>query len=254
MKKQILLHLILITASITTALGQYTTFTYGLGGAGSIKIDTNTTTVTITLTCLSDRWTGIGFGGATMATTTDMFILNDTPDRDYTVHTSGNSGHNMPTPDAVQSWTTVSDTVVSGFRTVVATRPLVSTGDYTFLNNYSFIQIIFAQGATTTLAYHGVNADHSSSQITRFVLALEDFSADAPSLYPNPAKGNFTVKTKTSIDKITIYSETGAVVKTVNLETPKDENQVNISDLATGRYIVELQNGSQKMYKNLMVE
>ena len=235
MKKQILLHLILITASITTALGQYTTFTYGLGGAGSIKIDTNTTTVTITLTCLSDRWTGIGFGGATMATTTDMFILNDTP-------------------DAVQSWTTVSDTVVSGFRTVVATRPLVSTGDYTFLNNYSFIQIIFAQGATTTLAYHGVNADHSSSQITRFVLALEDFSADAPSLYPNPAKGNFTVKTKTSIDKITIYSETGAVVKTVNLETPKDENQVNISDLATGRYIVELQNGSQKMYKNLMVE
>ena len=90
--------------------------------------------------------------------------------------------------------------------------------------------------------------------MSRWVLALEDFSADAPSLYPNPAKSNFTIKTKTTIDTIIIYSQTGAVVKTINLATPKDENEVSVSDLAKGSYVVELHNGSQKMYKNLMVE
>lgn len=253
MKKQLIILFQLMM--ITNAIGQFSTGVRGLAALNTnIKIDTTPTTVTMTLNGNSTRWLGIGFGGNTMATTTDMFIWNDTADRDYTLDTSSNSGHNMPLPDADQSWTIVSDTVIGGIRTIVATRPLVSAGDYTFLNNSSFIQILFAQGDTTTLAYHGTSNVHNSSQITRFFLALEDFSIDAPSLYPNPTKGNFIIKSKTCIDAIKIYSQTGAVVKTIAIEIPKEENEINVSDLASGMYIVELQNGEQKSYKNLIVE
>ncbi len=254
MKKQILLPLVIIIVSITSAFGQCSTGTTGLGAPGTtIRIDTSPTTVTMTLTAPSNKWIGVGFAGDTMATTTDMFIWNDTPDRDYTVHTVGNSGHNMPTPDVVQSWTMVSDNINSGIRTVVATRPLVSTGDYTFTNGTGFIQIIYALGETTTLAYHGTNL-HSSSQISRFILALEEFSLKATSIYPNPSKGVVTIKTNTSLDKITIYSLTGAIVKTIPVESQKEDNEINVSGLAAGTYIFELQNGTEKACKNVVVE
>jgi hypothetical protein len=253
MKKQIIITLTFFLTSITTIFGQFTTGTNGLGAFGTIRIDTSPTTVTMTITGSSNKWLGVGFGGDTMATCSDMFIWNDTPDRDYTTNTVGNGGHNMPTADADQSWTIVSDTVASGIRTVVATRALVSAGDYTFLNNFSFIQIIFAKGTTTSLAYHDTNP-HSSSQLTRFVLALEEFSLNAASIYPNPSSGMLTVKTKTGLDKITIYSQTGDLIKTIPVEGQKEDNEVNISGLATGIYIFELQNGTEKAWKKVVVE
>ena len=254
MKKKTLLTLTLFIGSFNIALSQFTSDTRIIGALlATARIDTSPTLVTLTLTGPSNRWMGIGFGGLTMATATDMFIWNDTPNRDYTTHPSGNSGHNLPTPDADQSWTVNSDVVNSGTRTVVATRSLVSAGDYTFINDFSLIQIIFAQGATTSLAYHDTNP-HGGFGFSRVVLALEKFSEDAPSLYPNPSKGDFTIKTKTNLDKIIIYGQTGAVVKTINIEHPKDENEVNINGLAAGVYVVELQNGTQKTYKNLLVE
>ena len=247
---------IIVFGMITSAMSQYTTGTHGIGG-GSLRIDTNSTTVTLTLTGPSNKWLAVGFGSSatTMATCTDMFIWNDTADRDYTTNTLSNSGHNMPTPDADQSWTIVSDNVSSGIRTVVATRALVSPGDFTFLNDSSFFQFIVAQGDTTTLAYHGTSNMHNTEALDRsFWLALEDFSAVAPSLYPNPTKGDFTIKSKTRIDKIIIYSQTGAVVKTIEIDNPKEDNEINLSGLAVGMYVLELQNGNQKFYKNLIVE
>ena len=256
MKKKIFLSLMLITASMTVAFGQFTTGTNQFGTTASVRIDTNPTIVTLTLIGSSTRWLGVGFGNyaTTMATCTDMFIWSDTPDRDYTTDSVNNSGHNMPTPDADQSWTIVSDTVTAGIRTVVATRPLVSTGDYTFLNNNSGLYVIFAQGATTTLAYHGTNI-HSGAAFSRFYyLALEEFSLKATSIYPNPSKGVVTVKTNTSLDKITIYSQTGAVVRTIPVESLKEDNEINVSGLAAGTYIFELQNGTEKAWKNVVVE
>ena len=256
MKKKIFLSLMLITASMTVALGQFTG-SVGLGWPNTtVRIDTRPTTVTLTLKGDSTRWLALGFGTnpTTMATCTDMFIWNDTPDRDYTPDTASNSGHNMPIADADQSWTIDSDSVTAGIRTVVATRPLVSAGDYTFLNNNSGLYFIFAQGATTTLAYHGTNI-HSGAAFSRFYyLALEEFSLKSTSIYPNPSKGTVTVKTNTSLDKITIYSQTGAVVRTIPVESLKEDNEINVSGLAAGTYIFELQNGTEKAWKNVVVE
>ena len=254
MKNKILISSLLTLLSSISLFSQFSTGTVSMGSVSrTIKIDTEPTGVTMTLTGPSDRWLGIGFAASTMATVTDMFIWNDTPSRDYTPNTVGNSGHNVPSADASQSWTIVSDDVASGVRTIVATRSLVSAGDYTFTNNNSLIQIIFAVGETTSLAYHGSNP-HNTLAMGRFFLSLEDFSLNTTSIYPNPSTGSFTVKTKTTIDKITIYTQTGTIAKTILLDGKKEENEIDINDLSTGIYIFELQNGQEKSWKKVVKE
>ena len=257
MKKLILLFTIVASSTISV-FGQYTTSVIGLGAPNTtIRIDTDPSIVTLTLTGASNRWLAVGFGvnATTMASATDMFIWNDTTDRDYTPDTSSNSGHNMPIADTDQSWTIVSDVVSSGIRTVKATRPLVSPGDFTFLNNSSFLQVLFAQGDTPTLAYHGTTNVHGTNALTRFfTLSLNEYSLKSSSVYPNPTKGSFVVKTNTSLDKISIYNQTGEIVKTINVDGQKEENEITISDLATGVYILELQNATEKSSKKIVVE
>ncbi len=246
MKKITLLSLLMLSS---LGFAQFTTGTVSLtGSTRTIKIDTNATTVTMTLTGDSTHWLGIGFNGFSMFEVTDMFIWNSTANRDYTP-----SGiHSAPSPDATQSWTIVSDNVVSGVRTVVATRPLVSTGDYTFLNNNSPINIIFSEGSTTTLAYHGDNP-HDTQTLQRTQLGVEDFSLNASSVYPNPSNGEFIVSTKTNLTEINVYSQTGALVKTIKLEDAKDSTNITVNGLQSGVYLIELKNDSDKSWKKVIV-
>lgn len=251
MKKKLLLCLSLAIGSFSFA--QFTTGVVTLSSSTgrTIKIDTNATTVTMTLTGSSTRWLGVGFGGGAMATSTDMFIWNATTNIDYTP----SGAQSEPSADAAesQSWTISSDTVVSGVRTVIATRPLVSAGDYTFLNDNSSITIIFAEGSTTTLGYHGANP-HSSQILTRTQLGVEDFSLKSASVFPNPTKGDFSVQAKTSLTKINIYTQTGAFVKTIDVSNSSDNAEVNVKGLETGVYLIELVNDLEKSWKKVIVE
>jgi len=218
---------------------QFTTGIVTLTGTRTLQIDTNATTVTMTLTGSNTRWLGIGFGGNSMSTVTDMFIWNSTANRDYTP-----SGfQSAPTADGVgsQSWTIVSDNVSGSTRTIVATRPLVSAGDFTFLNDTSSINIIYNQGTSTALAYHGNPSERGFRTLTRTALGVEDFSLNATQIYPNPSMGEFMVKTKTGLDKINVYSQVGAFVKTIMINNSVAA-EINIKGLSTGIYLLELVN------------
>ncbi|WP_298392765.1 T9SS type A sorting domain-containing protein [Flavobacterium sp.] len=235
---------------VTTLFGQFSTGERSLGAVNrTIQIDTDPTTVTLTLKGPSDRWLGVGFGGNNMNSVIDMFIWSDSSERDFKT----NGGHNPPTPDTSQSWTILSDNVSSGTRTVVATRTLVSAGDYTFTNNSSGIQIIFAVGENTTFGYHGANP-HGTAALNRFVLSNEDFSLKSSSIYPNPSTGTFIVKTKTTLEKISIYTHSGSLVKTITLDGKKEENEINLADLQSGIYLFELQDGEDKAWKRVVLE
>jgi hypothetical protein len=250
MKKQLLTALCLSVGLFS--FGQFTTGVVSLAGSTrTLKIDTNATTVTMTLTGDSTHWLGIGFNGFSMSEVTDMFIWNSTTNRDYIAP----GGHIQPTPDAAgsQSWTITSDTVAGSVRTVVATRALVSSGDYTFINDNSAINIIFSEGSTTTLGYHG-NNPHAPQTLTRTALGVEDFSLNASQVYPNPSKGNFSVKAKTTLTEINIYAQTGAFVKTVKVESGNDTTEVNVSGLQTGVYLIQLVNATDKSWKKVIVE
>lgn len=248
MKKKLLI-ILLFTFSFSIA--QYTTGTVSLTANRTIKIDTNATTVTMTLTGPNTTWLGIGFGGFSMTEVTDMFIWSTSANRDYVAP----GGQSTPSPDAAgsQSWTIVSDMVAGTIRTIVATRLLVSAGDYTFLNNNTSIPIIYAQGgASTTLGNHG-NNPHSVISLPRTQLGLEDFSLNATQIYPNPSNGDFLVKTKTVLEKINIYSQTGSFVKTIEVNDDSDTVEVNVIGLQTGVYLLELVNNNEKTWKKVII-
>ena len=251
MKRKLLLTMALAFGVSTIAMAQFTTGVVNLGTSGrTIKIDTDASTVTMTLTGNSTHWLGIGFNGFSMFEVTDMFIWNATANRDYTP----SGAHSAPSADAAaaQSWTITSDTVSGTTRTVVATRALVSAGDYTFTNNATSINIIFAEGSTTSLAYHGSNP-HDVQTLTRTQLGVEDFSLKASSVFPNPTSGDFSVKTNTYLTQVNVYTQTGAFVKTINVEDDSENVELNISGLQTGVYLIELKNDTDKSWKKVIV-
>lgn len=119
------------------------------------------------------------------------------------------------------------------------------------MNNNSDIAIIFSEGSTTTLAYHG-NNPHAPQVLSRTALGVEDFSLNASSIFPNPSNGNFTVKAKTALSEINVYTQTGAFVKTV--KGGEEGAEVNVSGLSTGVYLLELKNETDKAWKKMIVK
>ncbi len=126
------------------------------GLAMSVKLDIGSN-ITMTLVGPSGRWFALGFGAGNMEPETDV----------VGVHSAGTLsnfdakliGYAAPLADALQNWTITSDQVVSGVRTIVATRPL-DTGDandYTFLAEEGSLSLIWARGSSNsfTYGYHG---------------------------------------------------------------------------------------------------
>jgi hypothetical protein len=247
MKIKLLMAIVLLSGILSHA--QFSTGTVVLSGSSrTIKIDTDATTVTLTLTGPSTHWLGVGFGGSSMSSVTDMFIWNSSSDRDYTP----SGGYSEPSSAETQNWTISSDNVAGSVRTVVATRALATSGDYTFANNSTAIPIIFAEGSTTFLEYHGSNP-HDGQTLSRSALGVEDFSLNAAQIYPNPTTGDFFVKTKTNLETINIYSQTGSFLKTYDVKGSNEGVEVNINGMQTGIYMIELVNEKEKIWKKIIV-
>jgi Secretion system C-terminal sorting domain/DOMON domain len=245
MKKELFFILALLVCFTTFA--QFTTGTVSLPSSQmTIKIDTDTQ-VTLTLTGPSNVWLGVGFGGTSMSTATDMFIWSSSSNRDYTP----SGGQSTPSSDASQSWTIVSDNVVSTTRTIIATRPLTSSGDFTFVNSNSSISIIYAFGNNTTLSSH---SGRGSRTLNRSALGVEDFSLNTALVYPNPSNGNFKIESKSFLKKLTVYSQIGTLVQTIELEGNSKNNEINLKNLQAGVYLLELQSDSDKAWKKIIIE
>ncbi|MFC6268454.1 T9SS type A sorting domain-containing protein [Frigoriflavimonas asaccharolytica] len=208
-----------------------------LNGGMSVKLDTNATTATLTLTGPSDSWLGIGFGGTSMSSVSDMFIWNATTNRDYTP----SGGTSAPSADAAQSWVVSSDNVSGTTRTIVATRALVSTGNFTFINDTSPIQIIANRGnSNINIGYHGFNNNRTITNITRGVLGTNEIISDnlLSVIYPNPANDFFEIQSVDKINAVIIFDAAGKKVRNFNSSLEK----YDISSLKSGVYFLEIIN------------
>ena len=230
----------------------------------TLELNNTTSTAKLTLVGPNDRWFALQFGsfngppagetegGDGMMNGTDLVYWNNT-----TLVDARQVGISQtPSNDAVNNWTSTS-TVSGNVRTVIATRPFVGdANDYTF--NYADATIDFAwarsgsQNDFTLPGGHGINRGYAINT-TFTVLGVEDFSLNASAVYPNPSNGNFTVKSKTTLDKINIYTQTGAFVKTVEVGAGATEVEVDAEGLSQGVYLVELQNASEKSWKKIII-
>ena len=222
----------------------------------TVELSLNNTSqiATITIVGPSDRWFAAKLGSFTsgMQTGSDVYYYAGTTLID------GSQTGNGPVADAVQNITVLSNTVSGGLRTIVATRPF-STGDandYTFAFSDMSIDISGAHGSSSSnaLAYHGSNRS-SNLNTPLTVLGVDDFTLNASKIYPNPSKGLFTVESKTALDKINVYSQTGALIKTFELaDHSLDKFEVNLQGFQTGVYLLELQNTTEKTWKKILID
>jgi hypothetical protein len=150
------------------------------------------------------------------------------------------------------SWTVTTNSVAGSTRTIVATRPRVSTGDFTFPTTAGSLSIAWSRSTSGyALNYHGgtrggVTANYSLSNDS---FNIEDFK-----MYPNPAKGFTTIELPINLESgvVKIYDNLGRVVK--NQSITNIDNIVTTSDLTTGSYIVVVRTDYGNATKTLLVE
>lgn len=224
------------------------------GLSANLTLNNATTTATLTIVGPSDRWFAVTMGSfgmpGAMAAGNDVVYYNGTTLVDATHNGQGIA----PSPDAVNNWTVTSNTVASGVRTLSATRPFVAEAtDYTFNFASSGVSLAGAHADSAilnTLQYHVGNRANLGN--IPFTLGVEEFSLNGAQIYPNPSNGIFTVKTKIALDKINIYTQTGAFIKSIAVNNT-DSEEVTVKGLASGIYMMELVNDTEKAWKKIIV-
>jgi Secretion system C-terminal sorting domain len=236
--------------------------------SANLTLNNTTSTVTLSLTGPNDRWFALQFGsfatptppatsgGGGMADGQDLVYWNN-----VTLVDAVHNGIGVPpTNDTSNNWTLVSNTnntPANGQRTVVFTRAF-NTGDpndYVFNYANSDIDFAWARSGSAnsySLANHGGgNRGYVGNVAT--TLSLDKFSLNNAQVYPNPSNGDFNIKSETIITKVNVYTQTGAFVKTVEVENNADNAAINIKGLATGVYLIELVNDTEKSWKKVIV-
>jgi hypothetical protein len=230
----------------------------GVPITANFTLNNTTSQVTLILTGPSDRWFGLGLGiaqGFGMDSGDVLVYANTNPnpltDRNF-------SGTGTP-PQDTQDWTTVSNIVSGTTRTLTLTRALTNSDSNDFQFPYATtnsISIGGVRGSTAnsfTVSSHGGNASAGYATGTFTTLGTEDFSLNATSIFPNPSSGEFSIKTKTNLSKVNVYSQTGALVKTIEVTDESNEVELKVSGLQSGVYFLELQNDSEKSWKKVII-
>ena len=72
-------------------------------------------------------------------------------------------------------------------------------------------------------------------------------------LFPNPSNGKFTITSKLDLNTVDIYNVLGAKVYAANLK-PESSNEIDISGLSHGIYIVSISNGTTLFMRRIAIE
>ena len=226
----------------------------------NLTLDNATSTAILMLSGPNDRWFSLQFGSFSggMEAGADLVFWNGSTLVDAQHVGLGVS----PNIDDSNDWTMISNEnniPSNGLRTLVYSRPF-NTGDandYTFIYSDTKIDLAYARmgSATFVLGYHGSSPNRDVLFNTDLnVLGVVSYSLDATLIYPNPSKGILKVKTNTKLSRISIYTQTGVLVKDIPIDLDSFVNdEIIISGLQSGIYLVELANEIEKSWKKIIV-
>lgn len=224
----------------------------GAGYTANFTLNKSTSKVTLVLTGPTDRWFGLGLGvvsGFSMGDG-DVILYRSTDfftDRNFV-------GTGTPATDN-PDWT--GSNVSGAVRTLTLEKNLITSETTNDLQlDYDSTNSINIAYARSPVAGNTLGSNHIityGSGVFTPVLGVEDFSLNATSIYPNPASGEFYIKTKTNLSKVNLYTQTGALVKTINVTDESKEVEVNVSGIQSGVYLLELQNDSEKSWKKIVI-
>ncbi|WP_310558344.1 T9SS type A sorting domain-containing protein [Flavobacterium sp.] len=217
----------------------------------NFTLNNATSKVTLVLKGPSDRWFGLGLGissGFNMSAGDALVYSTSLTDRNFV-------GFQAPINDT-QDWTTMSNSIASGIRTLTLERNLTTS------DGANDLQMPYASTSSIRLSWTRSNAASnslSSNHLVGFatgtftdVLSVQDFSLNASSIYPNPSSGEFYIKTKTNLSRVNVYNQTGGLVKTIIVAADSREVKVEVNGIQSGVYFLELQNDSEKSWKKVI--
>ncbi|WP_298420175.1 T9SS type A sorting domain-containing protein [uncultured Kordia sp.] len=232
--------------SISFCLGQsWSTGTVSLASDFTVKfdVDSSTSLVTMTLIGPSNVWLGVAPGvaaGNMMGNAGDDAIVYNSiglQDRNML------AGNGMPNLDGSQDWTVVSNTILIGVRTLVATRA-INTGDandYVFPTTTGPIPLLWAKGGGLAFGYHSGGRGGTVANLT---LGVDRFALTNFSISPNPSTSNFTITlpNKNSVAKVEIYNMLGKQILIKKLE--EKQTNIEVSEWNSGIYLIKVTAGN----------
>jgi Secretion system C-terminal sorting domain len=210
-----------------------------------LTLDNPSSKVTLVLTGPVDKWSSVSLGTSSSTTSGDVYV--------YTTSVVDN------TPLAVnsnQEWNTISNTVASGKRTVTLERTLTNSDLNDFqlgFDTTNSIDIVWSRSGAAIATAPNPNRGATTAVFTTNLGVEEVSFYDQVVVYPNPSSSEVFIKTKTNLSRVTIYSQAGALVKTVKINDNANEVKVNVTDLPKALYIFELQNDVEKTWKKVLV-
>lgn len=106
---------------------------------------------------------------------------------------------------------------------------------------------VLRSDASTTLV-GGVNDDFEIDNLylsTSEILNTNDFTSEVLNLYPNPSSTSFSVKSKSLIEKITVYNVLGKNILEMN---PKSNSvNIDVSSFNKGLYLVKMETNGKSI-------
>jgi hypothetical protein len=252
MKKITIVLLCLLSFSVFAQSKSTGNIALNLSFTANFTLNNTTSKVTLVLTGPSDRWFALGLGVASgfgMADGDVLLYTTSLTDRNYI-------GYGVPATDASQDWTVISNPApIGGIRTLTLERALTNSDPNDLQLPYALtnsIEVAWARPGTATTSVQGHSSrGFASGSFTD--LGVEDFTLNATAVYPNPSSGEFYIKTKTNLSKVNLYNQTGALVKTIDVNDDSKEVELSVSGMQAGVYFLELQNDSEKSWKKVIV-
>ena len=234
MKKISLLFCLLLfcnSFSQSTTTGE---FTLTPGFTVQFDYDDTNQEVTMTLKGPSDVWLGVGMDAQSMDyTNADVIIYSRSGLKDYYL-----DGDNARPSLDTNNWTLLSDNVIAGERTIVASRPS-NTGqstDYNFTSFVGSIPIIWAKGSDLSFGYHSGRG----TAILPFVLSTSDVIQKSFEIYPNPTVDelNFEFPDNVQSANVQVYNILGNQITQTQLKRTVPKLDTNA--WASGMYVVQI--------------
>lgn len=246
-----------LTGSLNVTVNLLPQFSISATSTKLCPNQTATLTVTNGINLASYDW-----GNNSMSDTNPYEVAHDGTSATYTLSANGYNGslqckttetivinaYLTPTVTALASNTTICNggntTLLAGGASSYTWNPSIPT------NN------VVSPTSTTTYSVIGENAGNCSgtNQITINVNActgINELDNSVFVIYPNPAK-NFVTVESTSILHYEIYNSIGekVAIGTIN----EKQNQIDISNLSKGVYIIQLNDGKTKGVKRIIKE
>lgn len=245
MKKITILFFIFIYTSSISQSKSTAIISFNADMTAKFTLDKALSKLTLILTAPADKWTSLGLGTSSSTTSGDVYVYTTSVLENTNVSTNSN-----------QDWSTISNTVSSGTRTVTLERAL-TTSDLNDLqmvfDTTNAIDVVWSRSGSAIATAPNSNRGSTTAVFTAN-LGVDDVSFyDEVMIYPNPTSNELYIKTKKSLTKINIYSQTGVLVKTISINNNSNEIRVNVNDLPKALYIFELQNDSEKNWKKVLV-